>query len=94
MPTRGAIAAVRDLSRLRVAVFIERNPSRTLEGMADVTVTMSRGAAQQLDRLLQIMERAGANPTGEPVTMEVLNSAGFTNGGLGEAHNAIRKALG
>jgi hypothetical protein len=30
------------------------------------------------------------NPTGEPVTMEVLNSAGFTNGGLGEAQSARR----
>ncbi|MDA8296874.1 MAG: hypothetical protein M0004_09870 [Actinomycetota bacterium] len=63
--------------------------------MADSTVTlsMSREAAAQLDRLLQIMERASANPSSEPVTMELLYSAGFTTGALGEAHRAIREAL-
>jgi hypothetical protein len=56
-----------------------------------VTITIPRGAAAELDRLLNLVKRAGEEKTG--LTFEDLQRAGMTNGGMGTIHHTLLTAL-
>jgi hypothetical protein len=58
-----------------------------------LVMVITRAAADELDLLLELMDRAAADPDGQPITMEVLFGAGFTRQGLGVAHDAVRQVL-
>jgi len=55
------------------------------------TITVARELAGRLDRLLELVNRAGVARTG--LTFEVLYASGLTDDGLGTANTAIRDAL-
>ena len=60
--------------------------------MDDVTVTLPRSSAHELDRLLTILERADSRTSG--LSAEEIRSARLTDEGLGLAHAAIHQAIG
>jgi hypothetical protein len=61
--------------------------------MNEVTITVSRGAAEHLDRLLQLVDQASRDPVRIPITMDLLVAQGLTKYDFGEARSAIEQAL-